>query len=113
MGADYASAVAAHLVDLLHVGGVLAGLIETIPGADHLLIENIAVAPAFQGQGHGRFLMRHAEALAAGMRLDELRLYTNQLFRRNVELYLRLGYRIEREEPFQGGVVVHMTKRLA
>ncbi|HLB97049.1 MAG TPA: GNAT family N-acetyltransferase, partial [Acetobacteraceae bacterium] len=64
MAADYDAAVREHLIDLLHVGGEIVALVETILAADHLLIENVAVAPAFQGRGYGRRLMAHAEALA-------------------------------------------------
>ena len=39
-------------------------------------------------------------------------LYTNKLFAGNVQLYLRLGYAIDREEPFLGGMTVHMSKPL-
>ena len=54
MTADYAAAVRDHRIDLLYLGDDLAALIETIREADHLLIENVAVAPAFQGRGFGR-----------------------------------------------------------
>jgi ribosomal protein S18 acetylase RimI-like enzyme len=54
MGDDYVFAVQNHIVDLVEVNDVLAGLFETIPFDDHLLIENVAVDPAFQGQGYGR-----------------------------------------------------------
>jgi GNAT superfamily N-acetyltransferase len=112
MAADYEEAVRRHLIDLLYLDGALVGLIETIPEADHLLIENLAVAPAFQGRGLGRRLMDHAETLAAGLGHDEIRLYTNQRFAENVQLYLRIGYLVDREEPFKAGVVVHMSKRI-
>jgi GNAT superfamily N-acetyltransferase len=112
MGADYEKAVVAHRVDLAWVGDELAALIETIPASDHLLIENVAVAPAFQGRGLGRFLMAHAERLAAGLGVAEMRLYTNQRFAENVRLYLALGYRIDREEESALGVTVHMSKAL-
>ena len=65
MVADYAEAVRKHRFDLLYVNGELAALIETISCPDHLLIENVAVSPAFQGKGFGRILMAHAETLAA------------------------------------------------
>lgn len=110
MTADYDAAVRDHLVDLLHVDGTLAALIETIPEADHLLIENVAVAPAFQGAGHGRRMMDHAEQLAATLGYGEVRLYTNQMFAENVRLYLALGYLIEREERGVLGMTVYMTK---
>lgn len=110
MAADYDAAVRDHLIDLLHVGGEIVALVEMILAADHLLIENVAVAPAFQGRGHGRRLMAHAEALARSLGRGEVRLYTNKMFEANVRLYLRLGYEVDREDAFSGGVVVHMRK---
>ena len=68
MQADYDEAVRKHRIDLLHVDGKLAALIETIDEPDHLLIENVAVSPDFQKRGLGAKLMAHAEALAASMR---------------------------------------------
>ncbi len=110
MTADYAEAVRRHRIDLLHRDGVLAALIETIAEADHLLIENVAVSPAFQGRGLGRKLMAHAEQIAAASGFGETRLYTNKLFADNIALYRRLGYRIDREEVLAIGVAVHMSK---
>ena len=112
MKADYNTALREHLVDLLYVEGRLAALIETIPQADHLLIENVAVLPALQGHGLGRRLMAHAETLAMSLGLSEMRLYTNKDFAANVQLYLRLGYRVDREEPFMGGTTIYMSKPL-
>jgi GNAT superfamily N-acetyltransferase len=100
------------MIDLLFVGAGLVALIETVNKADHLLIENVAVAPPFQGRGCGKLLLDHAERLATSLGLPELRLYTNQRFVTNIELYGRLGYAIDREEPFMGGFKVHMSKRL-
>lgn len=110
MTADHHRAVREHLVDLLEVEGKLAALIECIPAADHLLVENVAVAPEWQGRGYGRRLMDHAEALAKGLGLGEIKLYTNARFAENIALYRRLGYAVEREAAFAGGVVVHMQK---
>ncbi|PRD53429.1 GNAT family N-acetyltransferase [Phyllobacterium myrsinacearum] len=110
MGADYEHAVQHHLVDLLYADGELAGLIEMIRETGCLLIENVAVAPAFQGRGYGRLLLTHAEALAGSLGLREIRLYTNKMFAENIALYLKLGYTIDREEPFLGGIAVHMRK---
>ena len=112
MQADYDRAVREHRIDLALLGGALAGLIETIDRPDHLLIENVAVAPAFQGRGVGRRLMAHAEQLAAEQGHAELRLYTNARFEENVALYRRLGYRVDREDEGPLGVAVHMSKRI-
>jgi GNAT superfamily N-acetyltransferase len=110
MTADYAEAVLNHRIDLLYVKGELAALLETIPEMDHLLIENVAVSPPFQGRGLARKLMAHAEQVAVSLGHDEIRLYTNKLFAQNVQLYGRLGYRVDREEEFKGGFLVHMSK---
>ena len=83
-----------------------------IPAADHLLVENVAVLPAHQGQGHGRRLMAHAEAVATALGHRQVRLYTNQRFAENITLYQRLGYEIARQEQLPAGVVVHMQKTL-
>jgi ribosomal protein S18 acetylase RimI-like enzyme len=112
MVADYEAAVAKHRFDLLYVDGVLAALIETIAKEDHLLVENVAVDPAFQKRGLGRKLMAHAETVADAMGYGMLRLYTNKSFAENVALYQRLGYGVDREEEFRGGFTVYMSKRI-
>jgi ribosomal protein S18 acetylase RimI-like enzyme len=112
MQADYDRAVREHRIDLALLGDALAGLIETIARPDHLLIENVAVAPACQGRGIGRRLMAHAEELAARQGHPELRLYTNARFDENIALYRRLGYRIDRTDEGGLGVTVHMSKRI-
>lgn len=112
MAADYARAVRDHRIDLLHIGGELVALVETVPQGEHLLIESVAVAPAFQRHGLGRRLVAHAEHLAADLGLREVRLYTNTLFGNNVQLYGKLGYRVDREEPLTGGRLVHMSKAI-
>lgn len=113
MQADYDSAVTEHLVDLLEIDGRLAGLIEMIPEPEWLLIENLAVAPAFQRCGYSRVLIDRGQAMASALQLKGLRLFTNKLFGSNVDLYLRHGFAVDREEPFMGGVTVHMSKPLS
>ena len=110
MQADYDRAVREHRIDLAYRDGVLAGLIETIEQSDHLLIENVAVLPAFQGRGVGRTLLAHAEELTSALGFGEVRLYTNKAFAENVTLYLKVGYRIDREENGPLGIAVHMSK---
>jgi ribosomal protein S18 acetylase RimI-like enzyme len=113
MTVDYAQAVAHHRFDLLHAGDRLAALIETVPQDGELLIVNVAVRPEFQGRGFGVRLLHLAEDLAVAADLAGTRLYTNQLFVGNLRLYAALGYEVEREEAFNGGVAVHMCKARA
>jgi ribosomal protein S18 acetylase RimI-like enzyme len=114
MRVDYDEAVLKHRFDLLYEGDTLAALIETAAepenAPDHLMIVNVAVAPAFQGRGLGRRLMAHAERLASDAGFVEVRLYTNSLMAENIALYKRLGYRVDREQPFGTSVQVFMSK---
>lgn len=113
MTADYRAALRHHRIDLLTVDGAWAGLIETAPKDGHLMIENVALDPAFQGRGLGRHLMDHAEALAAELGLGSLRLYTSVLMTANIRLYAALGYGIDRhEDKPDGRRIVHMSKDL-
>lgn len=110
MRVDYSETVKKHRFDLLYSGSTLMALIKTVPDGDHLLIENVAVAPGAQGRGFGKRLMKHAEELAASSGLKGTRLYTNKLFTANLRLYEALGYRVDREEALDGGIAVHMSK---
>jgi ribosomal protein S18 acetylase RimI-like enzyme len=112
MQADYDRAVREHAIDLLTDSGALVGLIETIPRPDHLWIENVAVSPDRQGRGYGRRLLAHAETRAAEQGRGEIRLMTNAAFAANLALYARLGYETDRIEPFRGGTVAYMSKRV-
>ncbi len=110
MTADYAKALRENRFDLLFVDGQLAALVETIAEDDCLLIENLAVGPAWQGRGLGRRLMAQADRVAAELGFSKTRLYTNATFIENIQYYERLGYQIDREDAFPGGFVTHMSK---
>lgn len=110
MTVDYAEAVRRHRFDLLYADGRLAALIETVPQGEALLIVNVAVHPAAQRSGFGRRLLALAEDLARDAGLRGTRLYANKLMAANIRLYASLGYAVEREEPLNGGVAVHMVK---
>ncbi len=113
MTADYDKAVREHLVFVVEAPGRLDAAIELIPASDHLLVENVAVAPTAQGRGLGTQLMDVAERVARDLGLKELRLYTNAKFFENIVLYEKLGYTItERAAIPGGGEVIWMRKRL-
>ncbi|MFZ5675361.1 MAG: GNAT family N-acetyltransferase [Pseudomonadota bacterium] len=113
MSADYNHAVRHHVIDLAYRDGRLVGLVEMIPRADDLLIENVCVDPDGQAGGIGRQLVAHAEAETRRRGHRVIRLYTNKLFAANLGFYAAQGYEIEREEPFKGGILVHFRKHLA
>ncbi len=94
MLADYAALTAAGRVHLLELGDRLAGLIVLFARVDHLFVENVAVDPAFHGQGLGRRLMDFAEAAARARGFPVLRLYTNVHMTENFPFYDRLGYAV-------------------
>lgn len=110
MDDDYAARVRSGQVTVAVVRGGPAGLIVTEPQADHLLIDNVAVEPAYQGRGIGRALLAHAERIAARSGLRELRLYTNAAMTENLALYPRLGYRETGRRRDEGFDRVFFTK---
>jgi N-acetylglutamate synthase-like GNAT family acetyltransferase len=113
MTADYDRAVVEHIIELWEENGQLLGLIEVIPAAAHLLIENIAVRPDQQGRGIGCKLLLHAEGLARSLGLTEIQLYTNGAFASNLSFYSRRGYQeFRRGTVVPGSVTVYMAKTL-
>ena len=117
MRVDYAKAMQEHRFDVVVAtvvdGQTIVGVIETMQRDDHIWIENVAVAPEAQGSGIGRLLLDHAERLAMAAGCFEARLLTNAAFEANVALYRRLGYVVDREEPYLNGITVYMSKKLA
>jgi ribosomal protein S18 acetylase RimI-like enzyme len=116
MGADYAELVAAGTVWVAEVGGAdgaIAGVLVLASGADHLLVQNIAVAPDAQGRGIGTRLLELAELEAARAGLAEVRLYTNEAMTENLAYYPRRGYAETGRSGDGGFRRVFFAKRLA
>jgi N-acetylglutamate synthase-like GNAT family acetyltransferase len=110
--ADHAGLVAAGRTSVIEADGEVAGVIVLIPGGDHLLVENVAVAPKAQGRGLGRDLMAFAERRAAELGMAELRLYTNRLMTENLALYPALGYTETGRRVEDGFARVYFSKRI-
>lgn len=112
MQADYEAAVQSFRFDVVEEDGRLLASIETQVRDDHFWVESIAVAPELQGQGIGKRLLTHAEALAREAGRNEIRLLTNGKMVANRKLYVSVGYTEDLEEPFGDGTVVYLSKRL-
>jgi ribosomal protein S18 acetylase RimI-like enzyme len=89
---DYSELIPVHQVWVAEDGGQIIGLLELIATHDHVVIENLAIAPAYQNRKVGRLLMDHAEAEARRLSVGELRTYTHQKMSRNIAIYHHLGY---------------------
>jgi len=112
MLADYGALIDRGRVWVAAEGAAVRGVLVLEPAPDHLLVWNVAVAPAFQGRGLGRRLLAFAEEEAARRGLRELRLFTNELMTENVAIYARLGYE-ETERRTEGPYRrVYMRKAL-
>ena len=113
--ADHAAAIALGQVWLVRDGEADAGLMVLEAAPTHLMIESLAVLPAHQGRGLGRWMLGFAEHRAREAGVPELRLYTNAKMTRNILLYGLAGF-IETERrpvPHRMSFVrVYMTKTL-
>jgi len=78
---------------LLDEQGALLGYFVAMCGVDEMHLLNITVAPAAQGQGHGRQLLDALRQQARGLHLATLWLEVRQSNERAMALYRRLGYR--------------------
>jgi ribosomal protein S18 acetylase RimI-like enzyme len=112
MDDDYHEKVVADEVYVAEAQGLVVGIVVLILARDHLVVENVAVDPNFQGRGIGRALMAHAERHAEHHDLDQLRLYTNAAMTENLGLYHRLGYREDDHRIEDGFDRVFFSKRL-
>jgi galactokinase len=72
--------------------GELAGTVLLRTDGDQLLVDNLAVDPARQGEGLGRALLDFSELEAGRRGLRGLRLYTNAAMIENIAMYGRLGW---------------------
>ena len=110
---DYAGLIASGGVYVLTSSAEIAGALVIEAQNRALFIENVAVDPAFQGQGLGRRLMAFAEQCAREHGLRELRLYTNEVMVENLAFYQRLGFEEVERHVDEGYRRVFLRKSLA
>jgi len=112
MSDDYARLIEEHSVWVFTVDERLIGLIVQQLKHDHVLVSNVAVGKAFQGQGYGRELLHYAENFAREKGKRELRLYTNELMQENLRIYSKLGWKEYERTEEDGFRRVFMRKTL-
>ena len=110
---DYGALIDQGAVSVLDEDGDVRAILVLLPQADHLLLDNIAVRPDYQGSGLGRQLIGFAETEARRRGFPDLRLYTHVTMVENIALYTCLGF-VETGRGRENGYDrVFMTKRLA
>lgn len=113
MNADYPHVVAAGHTWVAHLDNQLVGVLVLEPADDHLLIENVAVAPESQEVGVGGRLLALAEEEARRLGVPEVRIYTNVAMTENLAYYPRRGYRETHRATSDGYARVYFTKQVS
>jgi GNAT superfamily N-acetyltransferase len=113
MDADYEEQVRRGWAFVAEERGELAGTIVLVSHPDHLLVDNVAVDRARQGEGIGRALLAFAEDRARAAGTPTMRLYTHAKMTENRALYARLGYEETERRDEAGFDRVFFVKRLA
>lgn len=107
---DYNEVVSDAEVYVANVSGELAGVLVLVDCRDGVLLDNVAVAPGYQGMGIGKALVDHAESVVQARGYGHLELYTHQLMTENMGFYERRGYREVRRVSERGYERVYMRK---
>jgi len=92
MVADFAVHVAKKEVTVAIYDKKLIGYVVSISTDDAMMLENVAVDPAFSGGGVGTALIRIVEKNAEGLGASCIYLYTNEAMTENIPFYNSLGY---------------------
>jgi GNAT superfamily N-acetyltransferase len=92
--------------------GALIASMVLLERDDHLVVDNVAVAPGRQGEGLGRALLAFAQDEALRRGRPELRLYTNAAMAGNLVFYPRLGFTEVERRTEHGLQRVFYAKRL-
>lgn len=112
MHADYEALITQGVVYVLAKEDVIQGVLVMMPEKRSMFVENVAVAPRFQGQGMGRVLMAFVEQQVRKEQLHEIRLYTNELMTENLHFYHKLGFEEESRQVQDGYHRVFLRKEL-
>jgi ribosomal protein S18 acetylase RimI-like enzyme len=110
---DYTELIPAHDVTVAERDGEIVAVLLVKEASEGFLLDNIAVLPACQGAGLGRYLLELAEAKARAAGHDSIYLYTQEVMTENQALYERIGY-VEYARRTEIGLNrIYMRKQLA
>jgi len=112
MLADYKVLIAQGVVYVLADEEGIRGVLVMMPQGRGIFVENVAVAPRFQGQGLGHTLMAFVEQQARKEQLDEISLYTNEMMTENLLFYHKLGFEEVGRQVQDGYRRVFLRKRI-
>jgi ribosomal protein S18 acetylase RimI-like enzyme len=112
MDADYDRAVADAESWVAEDEGEVVGFLVLVAQDDGMLLDSVAVHPAYQGRGVGRALLDLAEERARARGHVLIRLYTHRTMVENQRLYERLGYAETGRADDQGFARVFYEKHL-
>jgi ribosomal protein S18 acetylase RimI-like enzyme len=112
MTADYDEIARSGRAWIAEVHARVVGVLVLETAEDHLLVENLAVAPPYQNVGVGSRLLRFAEDQARARGLPEVRLYTHVTMTENQAYYPRRGFRETHRAGEDGFRRVFFAKRL-
>ena len=110
---DYSAIVADGRALVARRGGVIVGLLILSVHADHVLVENVAVAASDRGAGLGSRLLAIADERARAAGVGEVRLYTHVTMVENLAYYPRRGFVETGRRTDNGFERVFFSRRVA
>ncbi len=93
---------------VVHAGPRLVGAVRGRLDGDTWDIGRLMVAPDLRGRGLGRWLLEHVQEVAP-TQARRMSLFTGAGSEANLRMYRRAGFRPDREQPDQPGVV-HLSR---
>ena len=89
--------------------GEFVGILLSYLDGASLVVDNVAIMPRYQRQGALVDVCVRAVQLAKEAGVENIRTFTNQKLTRNIAMYEKLGFSVERLENKGDRVAVHMS----